>query len=66
MNGHLVKIGTNSCRNLSANYIEYDTTIPAKGILERTAIALDSGKNIVAYASTSTCSINVYGLEQSV
>tara|TARA_B100000965_G_scaffold362583_1_gene344721 strand:+ start:318 stop:644 length:327 start_codon:yes stop_codon:yes gene_type:complete len=48
------------------DYIEYDTTIPAKGILERTAIALDSGKNIVAYASTSTCSINVYGLEQSV
>ena len=48
------------------DYIEYDTIVPARGILERTAIALDAGKNIVAYASTSTCSVNVYGLEQSV
>ena len=48
------------------DYIEYDTIIPARGILERTAIALDAGKNIVAYASTNTCSVNVYGLEQSV
>ena len=48
------------------DYIEYDTIIPARGILERTAIALDTGKNVVAYASTSTCTVNVYGLEQSV
>ena len=48
------------------DYIEYDTIVPARGILERTAIALDAGKNIVAYASTNTCSVNVYGLEQSV
>tara|TARA_B100000945_G_scaffold290196_1_gene263755 strand:- start:636 stop:956 length:321 start_codon:yes stop_codon:yes gene_type:complete len=48
------------------DYIEYDTIVPARGILERTAIALDAGKNIVAYASTNTCSVNVFGLEQTV
>ena len=48
------------------DYIEYDTIVPARGILERTAIALDAGKNVVAYASTSTCSVNVFGLEQTV
>tara|TARA_B100001094_G_scaffold111813_1_gene107631 strand:- start:3213 stop:3533 length:321 start_codon:yes stop_codon:yes gene_type:complete len=48
------------------DYIEYDTIVPARGILERTAIALDAGKNVVAYASTNTCSVNVYGLEQAV
>tara|TARA_B100000427_G_scaffold326875_1_gene336352 strand:- start:2775 stop:3095 length:321 start_codon:yes stop_codon:yes gene_type:complete len=48
------------------DYIEYDTIVPARGILERTAIALDAGKNVVAYASTNTCSVNVFGLEQTV
>ena len=62
-----VAISTQTGNNITdKDYIEYDTVIPAKGILERTAIALDAGKNIVAYASTNTCSVNVYGLEQSV
>jgi len=46
------------------DWIEYDTTIPVKGILERTAIAVNAGTNIVAYGSTSSLSVNVYGLEQ--
>jgi len=49
----------------SAEYIEYDVTIPAKGVIERTAISLQAGKNIVVYCSTGDTSISVYGLEQS-
>lgn len=49
-----------------AEWIEFDATIPARGVLERTGIAADASKNIVVYASTANCSVNVYGLEQSV
>lgn len=50
----------------NAEYIEYDGTIPARGVLERTGVALQATKNVVVYASTANCSVNVYGLEQSV
>ena len=49
----------------SAEYIEYDVTIPAKGVLERTAISLQTTKNVVVYCSTGNTSVSVYGLEQS-
>lgn len=48
-----------------AEYIEYDVTIPAKGVLERTAISLQATKNVVVYCSTGDTSVSVYGLEQS-
>ena len=48
-----------------SEYIEYDAEIPKLGVLERTGIAIDASKNVVAYANTTSCSVNVYGLEQS-
>ena len=50
----------------TGEYIEFDATIPARGVLERTGIALQATKKVVVYASTANCSANVYGLEQSV
>ena len=50
----------------TAEYIEFDATIPARGVLERTGIALQATEKVVVYASTANCSVNVYGLEQSV
>ena len=49
-----------------SEYIEFDATIPARGVLERTGIALQATKKVVVYASTANCSANVYGLEQAV
>ena len=46
-------------------YIEYGAEIPAKGVLERTGIALQAAKNVVVYDAQGTCSVSVYGLEQS-
>jgi len=48
-----------------AEYIEYDATIPAKGVLERTALSLQASKNIVVYCSTGDTSVSVHGLEQT-
>lgn len=49
-----------------SEWIEYDATIPARGVLERTGIAINATERVVVYASTANCSVNVYGLEQSV
>jgi len=50
----------------SSEYIEYDVTVPAKGVVERTGIALQAGKQVVVYVSTGDTSVSVYGLEQAV
>jgi hypothetical protein len=51
----------------TAEWIEYDTVIVPKGVFERTGLVLDSGKYVVAYASTgSAVNVTVYGIETSV
>lgn len=49
----------------NAEYIEFGTIIPPNGILERTGIAMQATKRIVAYASNANVSVSVYGIEQS-
>lgn len=44
-------------------WIEYDASIPASGVLERTGIVAQAGERVVAYVSAATASINVYGYE---
>ena len=45
------------------NFIEYDVTIPANGVIERTGLVLNTGQKIVAYASTANTTVSVYGIE---
>ena len=49
----------------SAEYVEYNAEINGYGVLERTGIALQTGKNIVALSDTANVSISVYGVEES-
>ena len=56
---------TTAAEPTDAEYIEYGAEIPAKGVLERTGIALEAAKNVVVYDAQGTCSVSVYGLEQS-
>ena len=46
-------------------YIEYDTTIIAKGVFERTGLVANGGLQIVAYSSATNVNVNVYGIETS-
>tara|TARA_B100000965_G_C19087827_1_gene539226 strand:- start:229 stop:549 length:321 start_codon:yes stop_codon:yes gene_type:complete len=50
----------------NAEWIEYDVSVPKNGVLERTAISLNAGKNIVAYSAGADVSVSVYGIEQAV
>ena len=45
-------------------YIEYDCTIVANGVLERSGIVIDAAKNIVAYSDTAGVSVVAYGFEE--
>lgn len=50
----------------SAEFIEYDATIPTGGVLERTGLMLDAGKKVTAnVTSGSGVSIVIYGYEVS-
>ena len=50
----------------NAEWIEYGVSVPKSAVLERTAISLNAGRNVVAWASGSDCSVSVYGIEQAV
>ncbi len=48
----------------TSEYVEYNTTIPASGVLERSGLMASDGKLIVVYASATNVAFNVYGYEE--
>lgn len=48
----------------NSEYIEYDVLILPNDVLERSALVMSAGKQVVVYASTANTSINVYGFEE--
>lgn len=48
----------------ASEYLEDDTVILQYGVLERTGIVAEAGKNIVVYASSANTSVSVYGYEE--
>jgi hypothetical protein len=46
-----------------AEYVEFDTSLSAKGVLERTGIVLDAGKLLVVRSSATSVNAVVYGIE---
>jgi len=46
-----------------SEYIEYDVSLSAKGVLERTGIVMDAGKLLVVRSSAVSVSAVAYGIE---
>lgn len=49
----------------AAEWIEYDVEILPKGVLERTGIVMDAGKNLVIYSSAANVGAMAFGIETS-
>ena len=47
----------------NAEWIEYDTSLSAKGVLERTGLVMDAGKILVVYSSAVSVNAVCYGIE---
>lgn len=46
----------------ASDYLEYDTSVPANGVLERTGIAASTGEKIWVRSDTATVSARAHGL----
>ena len=53
---------TNSPAN--SEFLEYEATVPANGVMERTGLVASAGKNLVIYTSSTGVSVNVFGFEE--
>lgn len=47
----------------NAEYIEFDTEVLGKGVLERTGIVMDTGKILVVWSSAANISAVAFGIE---
>lgn len=50
----------------NADYIEFDTALPANGVLERTGLMLTAGQLVRARANSTDVSCVVWGAEEQV
>ena len=48
----------------TAEYVEFGVTVPANGILERTAIVAGAGERVVVRSSTTNVTVRVHGYEE--
>jgi hypothetical protein len=60
-----VRLAVRSAALANSDYLEYDASIPANGVLERTGIVLSPGEIITVRASAVGVSARAHGFEET-
>jgi hypothetical protein len=47
----------------NADFIEFDTALPTRGVIERTGIVVAAGQKIIVRSSAASVSFVIYGIE---
>lgn len=60
-----VRVGVSTSTTIIGvtDYIEYETEIMPKGVLERTGLVIDAGKSILVRSSTANVTAMAFGIE---
>ena len=59
-----VRLAVRAAAIADSDYLEYETEIPANGILERNQIALTAGEIITVRANAAGVSVRAHGFEE--
>ncbi|NJD38461.1 MAG: hypothetical protein FIA89_09115 [Geobacter sp.] len=59
-----VRLSIGAAIPADSDFIEYDTSIPAYGVLERSGMAMAAAENLVARASATGVSIRAFGFTE--
>jgi hypothetical protein len=60
-----VRVSIHSAAVANADYIEYDKSIPANGVLERTSLVMAAGETLTVIASADGVSVRAHGFEET-
>lgn len=59
-------VETGNSTPVISDYLEYDTVLSSKNVIERTGLVLGAGQKLVVSSPTSGVIVNVYGIETQV
>lgn len=60
-----VRIAVRNGALSNSDYLEYDVTLPANGVLERTQIAMSAGEIITVRSTVASVSARAHGFEET-
>ena len=60
-----VRIAIRTAALADADYLEYDASLPAGGVLERTGIAMSAGETLTVRAAAAGVSARAHGFEEA-
>lgn len=59
-----IRLSIGAAAPAATDYIEYDTTIPANGVLERSGLVMSAAEVLVARASATGVTVRAFGFEE--
>lgn len=59
-----VRLSIGAASPAAGDYIEYETSIPAYGVLERSGLVMSAAENLVAIASATGVSVRAFGFTE--